>query len=126
MFQNSNQSKFPETLSDKLKSLCRRFSFVTVMLLFWLVSFTQSSKTLPSASPETDEFLKTNQKLLGTNLVVLAYKDGKVVYKKELEKEIGDFLLIFGPDGAMNKAILISCQYLSLSPFLLSPLAPFS
>ena len=91
MFQNSNQSQFPETLSDKLKSLCRRFSFVTVMLLFWLVSFTQSSKTLPSASPETDEFLKTNQKLLGTNLVVLAYKNGKVVYKKELEKEIGDF-----------------------------------
>jgi CubicO group peptidase (beta-lactamase class C family) len=91
MFQNSNQSQFPETLSDKLKSLCRRFSFITGMLLFWLVSFTQSSKTLPSTSPETDEFLKTNQKLLGINLVVLAYKNGKVVYKKELEKEIGDF-----------------------------------
>ena len=91
MFQNSNQSQFPETLSDKLKSLCRRFSFITAMLLFWLISFTQSSKTLPSTSPETDEFLKTNQKLLGTNLVVLAYKNGKVVYKKELEKEIGDF-----------------------------------
>ena len=91
MFQNSNQSQFPESLSYKLKSLCRRFSFITAMLLFWLISFTQSSKTLPSTSPETDEFLKTNQKLLGTNLVVLAYKNGKVVYKKELEKEIGDF-----------------------------------
>jgi CubicO group peptidase (beta-lactamase class C family) len=61
------------------------------MLLFWLTSFSQSSKTLPSTSPETDEFLKTNQKLLGNNLVALAYKNGKVVYKKELEKEIGDF-----------------------------------
>jgi CubicO group peptidase (beta-lactamase class C family) len=62
------------------------------LLLFWLVSFSQSSKTLPpSSSPGTDEFLKANQKPLGTNLVVLAYQNGKVVYKKEMEKEIGDF-----------------------------------
>ena len=64
------------------------FSFC---LLIWLTPMAQSSKTAPSTSPETDAFLTTNQKLLGNNLVALAYKDGKMVYKKELEKEIGDF-----------------------------------
>ncbi len=91
MFQISNQSQFPETLSYKLKFVCRHFSFICGMLLFWLISFSQTSKTLPSTSPPTDEFLKANQKLLGNNLVALAYKNGKVVYKKELEKEVGDF-----------------------------------
>ncbi|HZK65583.1 MAG TPA: serine hydrolase [Puia sp.] len=91
MFQNSNQSQFPETLSYKLKSLCRRCSLSCLSLLFWLAGSTQSSKTLPSTSPSTDAFLQTNQKTLGTNLVALAYKNGKIVYRKELEKEIGDF-----------------------------------
>jgi CubicO group peptidase (beta-lactamase class C family) len=91
MFQNVNQFQFHETLSDKHNSLCRPFSFTLVLLLFWLVPLAQSSKTLPSPSPETDQFLKANQKPLGTNLAVLVYKDGKVVYKKELEKETGDF-----------------------------------
>jgi len=91
MFQIANQVQIPETLSDKLRLSCLRFSFLAGSLLFWLVSFSQSSKTLPSTSPQTDDFLKTNQKLLGTNLVVLAYKNGKVVYKKEMEKEVGDF-----------------------------------
>jgi CubicO group peptidase (beta-lactamase class C family) len=91
MFQMSIQSQLPETLSYKFKFICRLFSTAGLLLLFWPVSFAQPSKTLPSASPQTDEFLKVNQKMLGNNLVALAYKGGKVVYKKELEKEIGDF-----------------------------------
>jgi CubicO group peptidase (beta-lactamase class C family) len=51
----------------------------------------QPSKTAPSTSPETDAFLTANQKLFGYNIVALAYKGGKLVYKKELEKQIGDF-----------------------------------
>ena len=31
-----------------------------------------------------DNFLKANQKALGNSLVVMVYKDGKVVYKKEM------------------------------------------
>jgi CubicO group peptidase (beta-lactamase class C family) len=51
----------------------------------------QPSKNAPSSSPEMDAFLTGNQKLLGNDIIALAYKDGKVVYKKEIEKEIGDF-----------------------------------
>ncbi|MDP4129510.1 MAG: serine hydrolase domain-containing protein [Bacteroidota bacterium] len=61
------------------------------MLLLCLTASSQSSKTLPSTSPSTDAFLLANQKALGNNLVALAYKNGKIVYRKELEKEIGDF-----------------------------------
>ena len=38
-----------------------------------------------------DAFLTSNQKLFGNNIIAVAYKNGKVVYKKELEKETGDF-----------------------------------
>ncbi len=60
-------------------------------LLIWLSPMAQSSKTAPSSSPEIDAFLTTNQKLFGNDVIAIAYKDGKIVYKKELEKEIGDF-----------------------------------
>jgi CubicO group peptidase (beta-lactamase class C family) len=51
----------------------------------------QSSKTAPSPSPETDAFLVANQKVIGIDVVAMAFKDGKIVYKKELAKEVGDF-----------------------------------
>ncbi|HLA57108.1 MAG TPA: serine hydrolase domain-containing protein [Puia sp.] len=51
----------------------------------------QTSKVAPSTSPEMDAFLTTNQKLLGNDVIAFAYKDGKIVYKKEIEKEIGNF-----------------------------------
>ena len=62
-----------------------------LFLLIWLSPMAQSSKTAPSTSPEIDAFLTTNQKLFGNDVIAMAYKDGKIVYKKELEKEIGDF-----------------------------------
>ena len=55
------------------------------------VTLAQPAKTAPSTSPEMDAFLTTNQKILGTISLPLHYKNGKVVYKKELEKEVGDF-----------------------------------
>jgi len=48
-------------------------------------------KTCAFQFPEIDAFLSANQKLLGTDVIALAYKDGKIVYKKELEKQVGDF-----------------------------------
>jgi len=74
-----------------LKQTCRAFGSFTFLLLFWLAGFGQAAKSKPSVSPEMDQFLSVNQKSLGNNLTVLAFKNGQVVYKKELEKQVGDF-----------------------------------
>ena len=91
MIQKTNQFQIPENLSDKSIILCRVFSFVCFFLLIWLSPMAQPAKTAPSASPEMDAFLTTNQKLFGNNIIAVAYKNGKVVYKKKQEKETGDF-----------------------------------
>jgi CubicO group peptidase (beta-lactamase class C family) len=91
MIQKANHFQFPENLSYKLNFTCRAFSVFCLSLLIWLSPMAQSSKPVPSTSPEMDAFLTSNQKLLGTDFVVCAYKDGKIVYKKEVEKEVGDF-----------------------------------
>jgi CubicO group peptidase (beta-lactamase class C family) len=91
MTQKVNHFQIPENLSDKLSFLCRPFRLVCFGLLIWLTPLAQSSKTAPSASPAMDAFLTSNQKLFGNDVIALAYKDGKLVYKKELEKEVGDF-----------------------------------
>jgi CubicO group peptidase (beta-lactamase class C family) len=91
MIQKVNHFQNPENLSYKSISRCRVFSCVGLCLLIWLSPKAQSSKTVPSTSPETDAFLSNNQKLLGNNIVALAYKNDKIVYKKELEKEVGDY-----------------------------------
>lgn len=91
MIQKIIQSQFSENLSDKSVFDCRVFSFSMICLLIWLTPLAQPAKPVPSTSPETDAFLLANQKILGNNVVALAYKDGKIVYKKEVEKEVGDF-----------------------------------
>jgi CubicO group peptidase (beta-lactamase class C family) len=91
MTQKANQFQIHENLSDKPIIPCRVFSSVCFLLLIWLSPLAQPAKTAPSTSPEMDAFLTTNQKLFGNNVIALAYKNGKVVYKKELEKETGDF-----------------------------------
>ena len=91
MIQKTNHFQFPENLSDKVVFLCRRFRLIGLYLLIWLSSLAQPSKTAPSTSPEMDAFLTTNQKIFGNDIIALAYKDGKIAYKKELEKEVGDF-----------------------------------
>jgi len=91
MIQNINHFQFPENLSDKCKSVCRVCSTICICLLIWLTPLAQPSKTAPSSSPEMDAFLTTNQKVFGNDIIAMAYQNGKLVYKKELEKEIGDF-----------------------------------
>jgi CubicO group peptidase (beta-lactamase class C family) len=91
MIQKINHFQNPENLSDKSILSCRVFRLICICLLIWLTPFAQSSKPVPSSSPEMDAFLSTNQKLFGTDVIAMAYKDGKIVYKKELEKEVGDF-----------------------------------
>jgi CubicO group peptidase (beta-lactamase class C family) len=91
MIQKINHFQIPENLSDKPIFPCLVFRLICLGLLIWLTPMAQSSKIAPSSSPEMDAFLTTNQKLFGTDIIALAYKDGKIAYKKELEKEIGDF-----------------------------------
>src|SRR5664279_1672795 len=91
MIQKINQFQIPEYLSYKSKIPCRVFSIACICLLLWLTPYSQPSKITPSTSPEMDAFLTSNQKLLGNDVIAMAYKDGKIVYKKEVEKEIGDF-----------------------------------
>src|SRR5450432_1706193 len=91
MIQKINHFQNPENLSYKAIIPCLPFRLLCLYLLIWLSPFAQTSKTVPSASPEMDAFLTGNQKLFGNDVIALAYKNGKMVYKKELEKEIGDF-----------------------------------
>lgn len=91
MIQKTNHFQFSVNLSYNMKLPCRRFSMFGLFMLIWLVPKAQPSKIPPSPAPEVDAFLVTNQKLFGNDVIAMAYKDGKLVYKKELEKEIGDF-----------------------------------
>jgi CubicO group peptidase (beta-lactamase class C family) len=91
MIQKVNHFQKSENLSDKQIITCRAFRLICIALLIWLKPMAQSSKVVPSSSPEMDAFLTTNQKLFGTDVIAFAYKDGKIAYKKEIEKEIGDF-----------------------------------
>jgi CubicO group peptidase (beta-lactamase class C family) len=91
MIQKVNHFQKSENLSYKLIFVCRAFRLICFGLLIWLIPMAQSSKVTPSTSPEMDAFLSGNQKMFGTDVIAMAYKDGKVVYKKELEKQIGDF-----------------------------------
>jgi len=75
----------PETMSYKVNATRRKFSVVAITMLLWQGLFSQMSFS------GTDQILKQNQKALGTNFVALVWKDGKLVYQKQFEKEPGDF-----------------------------------
>jgi CubicO group peptidase (beta-lactamase class C family) len=91
MIQKINHFQKTENLSDKRIFSCRPFRLICLGLLIWLNPMAQTSKVAPSTSPEMDAFLTSNQKLFGSDVIAYAFKDGKIVYKKEIEKEIGDF-----------------------------------
>jgi CubicO group peptidase (beta-lactamase class C family) len=91
MSQKLNHFQITVKLSYKINPACRSFRLICFCLLIWLAPRAQSSKPIPSTSPEMDAFLTSNQKLFGNDIVVLAYKEGKLAYKKEMEKEVGDF-----------------------------------
>jgi len=85
MAQISNQSRNAETLSLKVTKLCLPFSLFWLFLLFWLPGSGQINFS------EVDVLLKQNQKQMGSNFVILIWKDSLQVYQKQVEKETGDF-----------------------------------
>ncbi|MEP7106804.1 MAG: serine hydrolase domain-containing protein [Ferruginibacter sp.] len=82
-----------EILSYKNNTYCRKFTLILSFVLLCLICKSQYSFT------EVDKILTDNQKILGNNLVVLIYKDGKMVYQKEM----GEFKI-------KSKAPIASCS----------------
>ena len=64
-------------MSYKIKTNCRKFTLVASFVLLCLIGKSQYNFS------EVDKLLTGNQKALGNDLVVLVYKDGKIVYNKE-------------------------------------------
>jgi len=77
--------RIPETMSVKITKARLKCSVIALIMLFC-----QSLYSQPNFS-EVDQLLKQNQKQLGTNFVALVWKDGKMLYTKQFEKETGDF-----------------------------------
>ncbi|MFL5745690.1 MAG: serine hydrolase domain-containing protein [Niastella sp.] len=65
-------------MSLKVNSICLSCSILSLFLLFFQFSFSQSDFS------QVDALLQKNQKLLGNDVVAIIYKDGKVVHTKEL------------------------------------------
>ncbi|HEX4851540.1 MAG TPA: serine hydrolase domain-containing protein, partial [Puia sp.] len=81
-------------MSLKVTAICLQFMLTGTFLLLWLGSFSQKTKQPQPTEqpfPQADQLLKENQKNLGNNVVALVWKDGKMIYEKQLEKEVGDF-----------------------------------
>lgn len=65
-------------MSLKISRICLNSSFFAAALLFFQFSFAQSDFS------GVDALVQRNQKALGNDVVVLIYKDGKVVHEKAL------------------------------------------
>ncbi|MEO5891786.1 MAG: serine hydrolase domain-containing protein [Ferruginibacter sp.] len=65
-------------MSYKNKVNCRKFTMLLSFVLLCLIGRSQYNFA------EVDKLLTDNQKVLGNKLVTLIYKDGKIVYQKEL------------------------------------------
>jgi CubicO group peptidase (beta-lactamase class C family) len=105
--QNINQTVNPAMMSYHSRSICLNFSLLSAILLLWLVGISQMDFN------EADQLLKQNQKALGNNLVALVWRDGKVVFQKQLEKQIGDFspkeqVPIYGSSQWMTAALVMT------------------
>src|SRR6202000_2291753 len=68
-------------MSYKSSLTCRRFSLFTISLLFCLSAFSQSN------FDAVDQLFKQNQKAIGGGDAVVIWKDGKVVYEKQLNTD---------------------------------------
>ena len=79
------QNKKAETMSFKINEICRQFTLACCFLLLCRAGIAQSDFS------QVDQLLKQNQKALGNNFVAMVWKDGKMVYQKNMEKEVGDF-----------------------------------
>jgi CubicO group peptidase (beta-lactamase class C family) len=80
-------------MSLKTRPICLICSILSVFLLFFQVSFSQSDFS------QVDALLQKNQKALGNDVVAIIYKDGKVLHTKEL----GEF-------NAKTPAPIASCS----------------
>ena len=65
-------------MSPKMKAACLKFTTVAGFMLLCLISKAQYNFT------EVDALLQASQKTLGNNVAAMIYKDGKIIYKKEL------------------------------------------
>jgi CubicO group peptidase (beta-lactamase class C family) len=68
-------------MSYKMKSNCLKFSSLLALLLLLQPVFAQYNFS------EVDDILAKNQKLLGGGVIAMIYKDGKIIYNKQLDKE---------------------------------------
>ena len=68
-------------MSYKTQSNCLKFSYLLAFLLLLQPVMAQYNFT------EVDDLLSKNQKLLGGDVIAMIYKDGKLVYNKQLNKE---------------------------------------
>jgi hypothetical protein len=79
-------------MSYKLQLFCRKFSLLMLFMLLLQVGFSQYNFT------KVDNWLSDNLKDIGGRVVLVIYKDGKLVYTKaenELssrQKRIGKFI----------------------------------
>lgn len=80
-------------MSYKIKLICPKFILVLSFMLLCLIGKAQYNFT------EVDKLLTANQKKLGDNLVALVYKDGKMIYQKEM----GEFKI-------KSKEAVVSCS----------------
>jgi len=87
------QAKIHAFMSLKTSPFCLCCSLLTVFLLIFQSSFSQTDFS------QLDALLQKNQKLLGNDVVALVYKDGKIIHSKEL----GEF-------NAKTAAPIASCS----------------
>lgn len=71
----------PDSMSYKFNSNCLKFSYLMAFLLLLQPLTAQYNFTA------VDELLAKNQKLLGGDVIAMIYKDGKLIYNKQLNKE---------------------------------------
>jgi CubicO group peptidase (beta-lactamase class C family) len=85
MLQRIIQKDNLARMSHKIKSICLLCGSLTCFLLIWLSACAQTDFS------QVDQLLKQNQKTFGNNVVAAIWKDGKIIYQKQIEKEQGDF-----------------------------------
>ena len=71
----------PDSMSYKITSNCLKFSSLLAFMLLLQPVMGQYNFTA------ADDLLTKNQKLLGGDIIAMVYKDGKLVYNKQFNKE---------------------------------------
>jgi|SRR5450432_374716 CubicO group peptidase (beta-lactamase class C family) len=71
----------PDSMSYKIQSNCLKFSSLLAFLLLLQPVFAQYNFSA------VDDLLAQNQKELGGDVIAMIYKDGKIIYNKQTNKE---------------------------------------